>query len=120
MTGNCREGDDREPVDVPLNAKRKFDVDAEGAELFVGLEAPYLLARARQGKEPPSSMVRTMLNYGVLSLREADRGRWEQMNAVIDDPLALAAFARDAMRYGQVPAPHVDVTPASSAMLSMG
>lgn len=148
------DGDDPRPeVDLrmPLNSDTVFDVDAEGAELFVWVAGPDILDRVRaqdpltrlQQTEPeaykvfaeanplllrrmegeirdrygstgirPSDAVRTMLNYGFLRIREADRGSWEQMltvadslswhqlTGIIDNPEALRQLARSIERYG--------------------
>ena len=145
--------DPRPEVDtrVPLNSDTVFDVDAEGAEMFVGIAGPDILEKVRaqdpltrlKQTEPeayevfskanpllmrrmegeirekystvgtrPSDVVRTMLNYGFLEVREADRGSWEQMltvadslswhqlTGIIDNPEALHQLARSVERYG--------------------
>lgn len=148
------EGKDPRPeIDpsVPLNSDGIFDVDAEGAEMFVGIVGQDILDKVRaqdpltrlKQTEPeayevfatanpllmrrmeaeirenysvvgtrPSDVVRTMLNYGFLEVRDADRGTWEQMLTVadslswhqvtdiIDNPEALHQLARSVKRYG--------------------
>lgn len=119
MTGNCMAGDDHDPINVPLNSRGEFNVDAEGAEQFVWIAGPDILRDACRYDQRPSSVVRSLLNYGVLSIRPNDRGKWEQMMNIADtldwseldqqiaDPVALKAIARDAARYGQLEAPHI-------------
>lgn len=158
LSGECLpwagEGDDPRPeVDpnIPMNSDGVFDVDADGAELFVWIAGPDQIRKAHeldplmkpQDTEPeayaalaesapelidqirrdsveagravgtrPSDMVRTLLGYGCLQVREQDRGSWEQMLSVadslawsrvteiMDDPKALQQLARSIERYG--------------------
>lgn len=126
MTGNCMPGDDHDSINVPLNSRGEFNVDAEGAEQFVWIAGPDILRDAYRYDQRPSSVVRSLLNYGVLSIRPNDRGKWEQMMTIADtldwseldqhiaDPQTLKAIVKDAARYGRLEAPHIYRNPPES------